>query len=455
MLRDSLRRSFDGVAERGPRAKRLLRTLHDLSVANDAFSQAFSQFSRETCDFLGGDGSPAAMGAAFAQHIQLLSSVEESRRLMLAVHIAELEKTLEACANSSGALRDSFRGFQHACDRVDAAAARMAGAKPAKRAEETVRAEEAQRLHAAVAAKLQQGLLDASTGSALDIAERVYQLVHAHKTWMHASHESFLTLQGGREHHDQLELALLDERKAYEKQREAAARLETELQAVAISSSSSSVSSSPPLPQQSQQSQQQGEFFSGHLFERVRANAFKRRYCAIDIEKGQLQVFDASGAAAVPSRTIDLLLTSARVRADVGERVNLFEVLAPNRTLMFQAESAEGVARWMAALERARGEVLSRQTGQEASTEHTQTRDNAALLAALWNASPANRRCAECGASSACFFFFFFPTTIPLHSPFHLFLLFSSSHLSLFPLRKTTPPLAIMHVSRATTRFRA
>ncbi|KAF2072156.1 hypothetical protein CYY_006532 [Polysphondylium violaceum] len=93
----------------------------------------------------------------------------------------------------------------------------------------------------------------------------------------------------------------------------------------------------------------------GYLFKRSEYNSFTRKF--FSLENGKLSYY-RSGNDSSPSHTLDLFLTTVRVREDLDRR-NCFELLSPDRSIILQAESLESMQEWIQVLQNATANALN------------------------------------------------------------------------------------------------
>ena len=153
---------------------------------------------------------------------------------------------------------------------------------------------------------------------------------------------------------------------------------------------------------------------------------------------------DSSGSSDRPKRVLDIALTAAKPRPDI--RRLCFEVIAPTKTLVLQAENMADYKKWMAVMNNARADALEAKSVSETATVLSQGSasasappgktsssslstssstvsanpavvDKSSIIETLWSLQPENRVCCDCGAESkkriyrplllSCFYFFF------------------------------------------------
>lgn len=137
---------------------------------------------------------------------------------------------------------------------------------------------------------------------------------------------------------------------------------------------------------------------------------------------------DASGDFDKPKHVLDIALTTAKPRPDV--RRLCFEVIAPTKTFMLQAESMADYKKWMAVMDNARAGALEAKSVSETATVLSQGSmaatvppgkssyssasssssssvavdigpvDKSSIIETLWSLQPENRVCCDCGAES-------------------------------------------------------
>ena len=138
-----------------------------------------------------------------------------------------------------------------------------------------------------------------------------------------------------------------------------------------------------------------------------------------------------SSGSGRPKHILDIVLTTAKPRPDV--RRLCFEVIAPTKTFLLQAESMSDYKRWMAVLENARADALEANSVSETATvlsldsgsagastqprmsssstrsssssslslpPRTGTADKSSIIESLWSLQPDNKMCCDCGAES-------------------------------------------------------
>lgn len=139
---------------------------------------------------------------------------------------------------------------------------------------------------------------------------------------------------------------------------------------------------------------------------------------------------DNSGEFDRPKRVLDVALTATKPRPDI--RRHCFEVIAPTKTIMLQAESLSDYNRWMAVMDNARADALEAKSVSETATVLSQESasasslpgrasssmssssssmsanpaviDKSSIIETLWSLQPENRVCCDCGAESKYLF---------------------------------------------------
>ena len=136
----------------------------------------------------------------------------------------------------------------------------------------------------------------------------------------------------------------------------------------------------------------------GYLLKQSKSSVMKlwaRRYFAVrdgalvhykDGGDGQLRVTEG----------VPLVLTTTKPRPDI--RRFCFELVAPQKQFVLQAESAAAYLRWTKVIDNVRAAALEAGPVHEAARKALDPCGPGAALEAIWALDPANRACCDCGA---------------------------------------------------------
>jgi len=421
LFRKQLKETEQSIDELSQNIKKMLKSSKVTCELGNDYNASFKSFVDDLLDYRkDAQVKDDLLERGMLKFSNCLKEICNFRELLHMEMEALISTPLQSFAdNDLKHVKEQYKKYDKYSKQYDESATKLGQIKK----KNSVKIEEvAQEVNESLKLRIQYGLDLVETMNQVQARKRFEFLeyfsvfLHAQSTFFHQGYELFRDLEP---HMRVFSNYLQSTRKHYEDQKKRQNMTKAELIEKTF------LSTSPPTVSVSGSPVNGGIIFTpnrtsdtlvkrGYLFKRSDYNSFTRKF--FSLENGKLSYYK-TGNDSSPTHTLDLFLTTVRVREDLDRR-NCFELLSPDRSIILQAESSESMQEWIQVLQNATANALNNCTNNNSSNSSNsrdingnnrdnmnknegQTKNRSNTLNSSWGSTNSNSstQSAPCGSN--------------------------------------------------------